>query len=305
MELKTVSEIVHEIKDKVLETAREAKDKVIETTRQTKGAIDGDCGKGKEEQWCGNSERHSRDGLVSYSEQWFWSMHQMLQDFNLLLSFFMVLFNSLYFEPKATKVMLERIEWKRKKEEGEIIAFSRIAVMFVGLGEAGDDVRASTGTKDRRGCGGGSREGGDKLSPRGMMLKFFAGFIAFLCTTALSCGKVEGFPILKSQDSYPSKSVAQGHDIHDAGLNRTVNSKSEAKGNDRDEYYKQQYHEIFESDKAKSGKGAYGGANVPHHRQGKNAAPSLVSPPCFLLTATLHVILTVTLSLPGLLPKLF
>ncbi|KAL1169106.1 hypothetical protein V6Z11_A05G125400 [Gossypium hirsutum] len=43
-------------------------------------------------------------------------MHQMLQAFNLLLSFFMVLFNSLYFEPKATKVMLERIEWKRKRE---------------------------------------------------------------------------------------------------------------------------------------------------------------------------------------------
>ncbi|KAB2081309.1 hypothetical protein ERO13_A05G117566v2 [Gossypium hirsutum] len=116
MELKTVSEIVHEIKDKVLETAREAKDKVIETTRQTKGAIDGACGKEKEEQCCGNSERHSRDALVSYSEQWFWSMHQMLQAFNLLLSFFMVLFNSLYFEPKATKVMLERIEWKRKRE---------------------------------------------------------------------------------------------------------------------------------------------------------------------------------------------
>ncbi|TYJ33763.1 hypothetical protein E1A91_A05G125200v1 [Gossypium mustelinum] len=138
-----------------------------------------------------------------------------------------------------------------------------------------------------------------------MMLKFFAWFIAFLCTTALSCRKVEGFPILKSQDSYPSKSVAQGHDIDDAGLNRTVSSESEAKGNDKDEYYKQQYHEFFESDKAKSGKGAYGGANVPHHHQGKNAAPSLVSPTCFLLTATLHVILTVTLSLPGLLPKLF
>ncbi|MBA0807450.1 hypothetical protein Gohar_023255 [Gossypium harknessii] len=137
------------------------------------------------------------------------------------------------------------------------------------------------------------------------MLKFFAWFIAFLCTTALSCRKVEGFPILKSQDSNPSKSVAQGHDIHDAGLNRTASSESEAKGSDRDEYYKQQYHEIFESVKAKSGKGTYGGANIPHHRQGKNAAPSLVSPPCFLLTATLHVILTVILSLPGLLPKLF
>ncbi|MBA0565229.1 hypothetical protein Golob_010117, partial [Gossypium lobatum] len=126
--------------------------------------------------------------------------------------------------------MLERIEWKRKKEEeeGEIIAFFRIAVMFVGLRGAGDDVKASIGAKDRRGCGG------------------------------------------------------------DAGLNRTVSSESEAKGSDRDEYYKQQYHEIFESDKAKSGKGVYGGANIPHHRQGKNAAPSLVSPPCFLLTATLH-----------------
>ncbi|TYG70324.1 hypothetical protein ES288_D05G304400v1 [Gossypium darwinii] len=44
------------------------------------------------------------------------SKHQMLQAFNLLSSFLMVLVNALYFEPKASKVMLERI--KMEKEEG-------------------------------------------------------------------------------------------------------------------------------------------------------------------------------------------
>ncbi|MBA0746247.1 hypothetical protein Gogos_008783 [Gossypium gossypioides] len=44
------------------------------------------------------------------------SKHQMLQAFNLLSSFLMVLVNALYFEPKASKVMLERM--KMEKEEG-------------------------------------------------------------------------------------------------------------------------------------------------------------------------------------------
>ncbi|XP_038996452.1 uncharacterized protein LOC120121044 [Hibiscus syriacus] len=40
----------------------------------------------------------------------------MFQSFNLLSSLFMVLVNAMYFEPKATKVMFERM--KMEKEEG-------------------------------------------------------------------------------------------------------------------------------------------------------------------------------------------
>ncbi|MFQ6619499.1 hypothetical protein Gotur_001046, partial [Gossypium turneri] len=140
-----VLETVHEVKDKVSEIAHEAKDKVVKTTQQTKRVVDGALVKEKEEQWCENDERHDRDDPVSYSEQWFWPIYQMLQAFNLLLSCFLVLFNELYFDPKAVK-----------KEEGEIIAFSRIVVMFVGPGGAKDDVSASIGVEDGGGGGGGS-----------------------------------------------------------------------------------------------------------------------------------------------------
>ncbi|KAK5818124.1 hypothetical protein PVK06_023055 [Gossypium arboreum] len=144
---------MHEVKDKVSEIAREAKDKVVKTTQQTKRVVGGALVKMKEEQWCENDERHDRDDLVSYSEQWFWSIYQMLQAFNLLLSCFLVLFNELNFEPKAVK--------KRKKEEGEIIAFSSIVVMFVGPGGAEDDASASIRVED----GGGGDGGGGGGSP--------------------------------------------------------------------------------------------------------------------------------------------
>ncbi|XWS11703.1 hypothetical protein CRYUN_Cryun37aG0021700 [Craigia yunnanensis] len=137
-----------------------------------------------------------------------------------------------------------------------------------------------------------------------MMLKFFAWFIFFLCTTALSCWKLEGFPTLESQDFNLSEPVLQGRDIHvlrQAGLNRTVSL--EAKG-DKPEYEK--HHKIFLSKKSKGGKGAHGGANIAHHpRQAKNAASSQVSPPFFPSNAVLHVILTVILAFPSLLLKLF
>ncbi|GMI81978.1 hypothetical protein HRI_001867100 [Hibiscus trionum] len=108
------------------------------------------------------------------------------------------------------------------------------------------------------------------------MLKFLAWVTVLLCTTAVSCRKVEGFPLLNSRDF----KVVQGHDIHvwrHAGLSK-------------DEYYKQ-----HQSKKSKGGKGANGGANVPHHPTRKSAAPSLLNPPCFLLTLTLHVIFTLIL----------
>ncbi|KAL4281539.1 hypothetical protein GQ457_03G042580 [Hibiscus cannabinus] len=137
------------------------------------------------------------------------------------------------------------------------------------------------------------------------MLKFLAWVIVLLCTTAVSCRKAEGFPLLKSRDSNLSGSLVQGHDIHvgisvwrhaDAGLNRTVSSAKGDDGGDGDrgKYYKQ-HKKFFQSKKSKGGKGANGGANVPHHSSKKNAAPSLLilNPPCFLLTVTLHVIFTV------------
>ncbi|KAK8988552.1 hypothetical protein V6N11_029938 [Hibiscus sabdariffa] len=132
-----------------------------------------------------------------------------------------------------------------------------------------------------------------------IMLKFLAWVIVLLCTTAVSCRKAEGFPLLKSRDFNLSGSVVQGHDIHvwrHAGLNRTVSSaKGDVDGDgDGDKYYKQ-HHKFFQSKKSKGGKGANGGANVPHHSSKKNAAPSLLNPPCFLLTVTLHVIFTVIL----------
>ncbi|KAK8581327.1 hypothetical protein V6N13_144357 [Hibiscus sabdariffa] len=129
------------------------------------------------------------------------------------------------------------------------------------------------------------------------MLKFLAWVIVLLCTTTVSCRKAEGFPLLKSRDFNLSGSVVQGHDIHvwrHAGLNRTVSSAKGDDDDDGDEYYKQ-HHKFFQSKKSKGGKGANGGANVPHHSSKKNAAPSLLNPPCFLLTVTLHVIFTVIL----------
>ncbi|XVF23327.1 hypothetical protein REPUB_Repub13aG0028400 [Reevesia pubescens] len=131
------------------------------------------------------------------------------------------------------------------------------------------------------------------------MLKFFAWFIFFLCTTALSCLKLEGFPTLESQDFNLSETVVEGKEIHvlrHAGLNRTVSL--EAKG-DKEEYEK--HHKISVSKRSKGGKGAYGGANIAHrHRQRKNAASSLVSP-FFQSTALLPVVLTVILAFPSLL----
>ncbi|XP_038993330.1 uncharacterized protein LOC120117060 isoform X2 [Hibiscus syriacus] len=132
-----------------------------------------------------------------------------------------------------------------------------------------------------------------------MMLKFFAWFIVLSCTTALSCGKLEGFPLPKSPAFNLSGPVAQGHDAH--GLNRMVSS---AKVDDKDEYYKQ-HHKIFQSEKSKGGKGAYGGADVPHHPNKKNAAPPLLNPPCLVLTVALHVIFTLILSFPALILNIF
>ena len=158
------------------------------------------------------------------------------------------------------------------------------------------------------------------------MLKFFA---FFLCTTALSCWKLEGFPTIESQDFNLSKPVLQGQEIHGrnfivfsfvtlnhllsqcflkpvaisvlrhADLNRTVGLGAK---DDEEEYHKK--HQIFLSKKAKGGSG--GAANIPHHpRQAKNAAFSLVSPPFFLSTAIMHISLTVILAFPSLLLKLF
>ncbi|KAK8551122.1 hypothetical protein V6N12_039785 [Hibiscus sabdariffa] len=131
-----------------------------------------------------------------------------------------------------------------------------------------------------------------------MMMKFLAWFIVLSCTTALSCRKLEGFHLLNSGDFNLSGSVVQEHGIH--GLSRTV--VRSAKVDDKDEYYKQ-HNKIFQSKKSKggTGKGAYGGANVPHHPSKKNAAPSLLNPPGSLLT----VIFTLTLSFPALIPNIF
>ncbi|GMI91935.1 hypothetical protein HRI_002862800 [Hibiscus trionum] len=131
-------------------------------------------------------------------------------------------------------------------------------------------------------------------------MKFLAWFIVLSCTTALSCRKLEGFPLSNSRDFNLSGSVVQEHDLHD--LNRTV--VSSAKVDDKDEYYKQ-HHKIFQSEKSKGGKGAYGGANVPHHPGKKNAAPSLLNPPFSLLTVMLHVIFTLVLSFPALILSIF
>ncbi|KAE8658690.1 DNA/RNA polymerases superfamily protein [Hibiscus syriacus] len=135
-----------------------------------------------------------------------------------------------------------------------------------------------------------------------MMLKFFAWFIVLSCATALSSRKLEGFPLLKPPDFNLSGSVVQGHDdthvLKHAGLN------SSAKVDEKDEYYKQHY-KIFQSEKSKGGKGAYGGANVPHHPNKKNAAPPLLNPPCFLFTVALHAIFTLILSSPALFLTIF
>ncbi|KAK8641705.1 hypothetical protein V6N13_011083 [Hibiscus sabdariffa] len=138
-----------------------------------------------------------------------------------------------------------------------------------------------------------------------MMMKFLAWFIVLSCTTALSCRKLEGFPLLNTGDFNLSGSVVQEHGTHvlkHAGLSRTVVRSAEV--DDRDEYYKQ-HNKIFQSKKSKGGKGAYGGANVPHRPSKKNAAPSLLNPPCSLLTVTLHVIFTLTLSFPALFLNIF
>ncbi|KAE8656920.1 hypothetical protein F3Y22_tig00116997pilonHSYRG00602 [Hibiscus syriacus] len=146
------------------------------------------------------------------------------------------------------------------------------------------------------------------------------------CTTSLSCRKLEGSPLLKYPDVNLSGSVVQGHDtngknkssivfiscllkwsslklvgisvLKHAGLN------SSAKVDDKDEYYKQ-HHKIFQSEKSKGGKGAYGGANAPHHPNKKNAAPPLLNPPCLLLPVGLHVIFTLILSFPALFLNIF
>ncbi|XP_021298130.1 uncharacterized protein LOC110427067 [Herrania umbratica] len=137
-----------------------------------------------------------------------------------------------------------------------------------------------------------------------MMLKFFPWFIFFLCTTAVSCWKLEGFPTLESQDFNLSEPAVRGQEIHalrHAGLNRTVGL--EANG-DKEEYEKM--HDNFLSEKSQRGKGAYGGANIAHRpRPAKNAASSLVRPPFFLSTTVLQVSLTVILAFSSLLLKLF
>ncbi|XP_017978940.1 PREDICTED: uncharacterized protein LOC18595465 isoform X1 [Theobroma cacao] len=137
-----------------------------------------------------------------------------------------------------------------------------------------------------------------------MMLKFFPWFMFFLCTTALSCWKLEGFPTLESPDFNLSDPAVRGQEIHvlrHAGLNRTVGL--EANG-DKEVYEKK--HDIFLSEKSQRGKGAYGGANIAHRpRQAKSAASSLVRPAFFLSTTVSHVSLTVILAFPSLLLKLF
>ncbi|XVF74870.1 hypothetical protein PTKIN_Ptkin13bG0145400 [Pterospermum kingtungense] len=116
-----------------------------------------------------------------------------------------------------------------------------------------------------------------------MMLKFSAGFMFFLCTAALSCWELQGLPTLETQDFNLSVPVREIQVLRHEGVNRRATS--EAKGDDKDEY--EEHQKIHLSKKSKSGKGAYGGANIAHHthRPAKNSASSLVTPPMLLSNA--------------------
>ncbi|XP_039041862.1 transmembrane protein 205-like [Hibiscus syriacus] len=56
--------------------------------------------------------------LLGQGKTLFSSNTEMIQAFNLLSSFFLVLVNALYLEPKATKVMLERMRIEKEDRRG-------------------------------------------------------------------------------------------------------------------------------------------------------------------------------------------